>query len=70
MAKKKLSSIVIRSWLDYFKDGSDGRHKSDSNYFTLHFHFHIKLPFNELNTFKYTTAGKETLKTENNLKQT
>lgn len=37
---------------------------------TLHLHFHIKLPFNELNTFKYTTPGKETLKTENNLKQT
>lgn len=38
--------------------------------FSLHFHFHIKLPFSELNTFKYTTAEKETLKTENNLKQT
>lgn len=35
----------------------------------LHFHFHIKMPFSELNTFKYTTAGKETMKTEN-IKQT
>lgn len=45
MAKKKLSSIVIRSWLDYFKDGSDGRHKSDSNYFHIAFPLPHKTAF-------------------------